>query len=699
MKSDLEKSIVSRNWDFWLLGGGSLVFLAALLIASSFRESSLLFQQKFIMLVPLFGMLSLICNHPHFIISYKFGYTRGSRFIFQNWFALIFVPVGLFAVFVFSFLTFDQDVSSSKLVMLLNRVFEFLSVDFRFGESLNMGQELLGLTVWIMYLTVGWHYSKQVFGCMMVYSRFDKIEFTVFEKNTIKWSLLSLASYQFLSSSQKLDASLRAGYSDQRFLSLSITPLGLPEWLTTVSQWTSLIGFIFVAILFYKKFSAVKRWPSATILVVWISIYLWWIPIREMPEYYFLAVPFFHSLQYLPFAYKLEAKTLRPTEWLGLQVGFRLGTLLLIGFLLFELVPSLLDSQVDSKHLVSAYFFVTSFAVFINIHHFFIDSVVWKFNSQFVQKGFVYEGHNNVKDVIFHWDGKNQKTQLLNLFEVSKQANMKLASTSSEAMYFVPQESAKKGRYKVVRYGFDGSVSKPVMVNGRPGYLQELTVYESSKVAFLVTGSSSNDTDYSLVYVKSGATIKLPADFELLNARTSVNPSGEMVLLRKKGESNLFLWKVGSTETPKSTGIQISEKMDPKSSYLRFEWSVDNQKIVLQERTTWRNCELNVYDLARMKKVYSNEVRYESSLTISFSPLGQELLLSEKGIWGNDASTTLISLRTEEPREIVLNSNGSTRFDAYSWMGGQDKAPTHLVGVTYDRSSNQQRCHLLSLRH
>jgi hypothetical protein len=59
--------------------------------------------------------------------------------------------------------------------------------------------------------------------------------------------------------------------------------------------------------------------------------------------------------------------------------------LLLVGFSAFELVPSLLDRAFQTEWYLKTWFFMIAFAVFINVHHFFIDSVVWKFNQDEVR--------------------------------------------------------------------------------------------------------------------------------------------------------------------------------------------------------------------------------------------------------------------------------------------------------------------------
>jgi hypothetical protein len=54
----------------------------------------------------------------------------------------------------------------------------------------------------------------------------------------------------------------------------------------------------------------------------------------------------------------------------------------------FELIPSSLDLYLATSINQSAWFFMGATAIFINVHHFFIDSVVWKFEQAEMKRAF-----------------------------------------------------------------------------------------------------------------------------------------------------------------------------------------------------------------------------------------------------------------------------------------------------------------------
>jgi hypothetical protein len=184
-----------------------------------------------------------------------------------------------------------------------------------------------------------------------------------------------------------MDQSSNVGYQDPRFSGITMFPLGLPDWLLLFAKILTIVSFISVAAIFVKKYVQEKRLPSAVFFVSWISIYVWWVQVYNLPEYYYMAVPFLHSLQYLPFAFKMEKKAIPVNRWYFTQVSLRVIGLFIVGFLYFELVPSVSDNFMDTPTTKMTGFFLTAFVVFINIHHFFIDSVVWRLEQPQVKSG------------------------------------------------------------------------------------------------------------------------------------------------------------------------------------------------------------------------------------------------------------------------------------------------------------------------
>ena len=129
----------------------------------------------------------------------------------------------------------------------------------------------------------------------------------------------------------------------------------------------------------YANYRAARRLPSANFLVPMAALYVWWLPITRQSEFYFFMAPLFHAVQYLPFVYRVEDSRRRaagrarrrssgwwpPCCWPG---GWRSS---------WCPAPSMRCSGPPRRSGIS--FFVIAAMLFINIHHYFIDNVIWRF--------------------------------------------------------------------------------------------------------------------------------------------------------------------------------------------------------------------------------------------------------------------------------------------------------------------------------
>ena len=112
-----------------------------------------------------------------------------------------------------------------------------------------------------------------------------------------------------------------------------------------------------------------------------MALYIWWLPLARQDEFYFLLVPLFHSLQYLAFVYKMEDMRLQ-TAWPPARRG---RTAIIAGLVDRRLVGVRVRSRMPWTTRLGTFdawgmfFFFTAAMLFINIHHYFIDNVIWRF--------------------------------------------------------------------------------------------------------------------------------------------------------------------------------------------------------------------------------------------------------------------------------------------------------------------------------
>lgn len=364
-------ALTTRFVDFWLLGGASILVWLVMIAVDGFRAAWAV-DQHFKNLTYTAASLSLLINYPHFLISYKLAYQRGRVFVTTHWWQLIAVPAALLAVFAAAFLGFERPVGS---VPLLGGASAALGSVLGLGQVLSgprLGDVLFTAVFNFMMLTVGWHYTKQVFGCMMVYGYFDAYPMTQAQRDLTKRALLTIWVMNFVHTN--------IGGSQNVFSQFRYYSLDLPDIMAPLSLALVAGGF---ALVVYKVFYANYRergvLPGVNMLVPFVALYVWWLPQTRQYEFYFLLTPMFHSLQYLAFVYKMEDTRLRGERHREVRATVLVMGVVVAGWLAFELVPNTLDNVLGTFTAWQMFFFFTAAMLFINIHHYFIDNVLWRF--------------------------------------------------------------------------------------------------------------------------------------------------------------------------------------------------------------------------------------------------------------------------------------------------------------------------------
>ncbi len=372
------RALTTRYTDFWLLGGASLLVWLVMASLQGFRNAWAV-DQHFKNLTVTTASLSLLVNYPHFLISYKLAYTRGTSFVTRHWWQLVAVPVLLAVTFGWAFARYDMAVSAIPGVAGLQRALTGWGNNATVFAGPRLGDVLFGLTFNVMLFTVGWHYTKQVFGCMMVYASFDAYPFSKAQRQIVKWALLSIWWLNFVHGN--------ATGSKQSFSQFTYYSFDLPRFLVPIAAAIVGLGVVLVvALVFGKNYKTYGRLPGVNMVVPFVALYVWWLPITRQFEFYFLLTPLFHSLQYLAFVYKLEDGRLRTLRHPELRATLLITGVIVAGWVVFELVPNQIDNALHTFQSWHMFFFFTAAMLFINIHHYFIDNVLWRFRDPQVKK-------------------------------------------------------------------------------------------------------------------------------------------------------------------------------------------------------------------------------------------------------------------------------------------------------------------------
>ena len=242
----------------------------------------------------------------------------------------------------------------------------------------------LGWMIQLMFLLVGWHYVKQGFGVMTVLSARRGIQLSARERQLLSFHCWAGWAFAWA------NPSVPAGEFEEK--GVVYWAVAHPRWLELAAGAALAASALAVGALVLRKWQRQRRWlPLAPLTSFLVTIWSWTIYSRLDPLVQYL-IPALHSLQYFYFVWLMQRNQARSEEGpptFGRPVRVRLGMLALcalgLGWLLFRGAPTLLDElfvprlrrgQVPDA-LGQTPFFATFFVV-VNIHHYFMDHVIWR---------------------------------------------------------------------------------------------------------------------------------------------------------------------------------------------------------------------------------------------------------------------------------------------------------------------------------
>jgi len=349
-------------FDFLTLGGGSIIVCGV--IALLLPEGIPTLQQAVLVTI-----LMTVINQPHFAHSYQMFYRNFREKAFGA--------------------SYPRALRVRYVVVGL--VVPVALVAFLSGAALGDNVRLLTYGANLMFFLVGWHYVKQGYGILIVDSVQKRLTFSDRAKRVFRLNGYACWMVAWVGANHAL--SEPNGY-------IGLTYFSLP--LPSAVYYAAIAAAVLTTLA--ALYELVRRWREGRGALPWngviaylTTLYLWVIFVRINPL--FLAViPTFHSLQYLAvvWRYQLNAGAaaipgpasapaggsmpvaFRPAGVLP-RLALFVGAGVILGALGFILVPRFLDAVLTyDKRLFGPSLFLFSFYIFINIHHYFLDNVMWR---------------------------------------------------------------------------------------------------------------------------------------------------------------------------------------------------------------------------------------------------------------------------------------------------------------------------------
>jgi hypothetical protein len=244
--------------------------------------------------------------------------------------------------------------------------------------------QLLGSMIQLMYLTVGWHYAKQGFGVLTVLSMRRNVRVTARERFAILFHCYAAWAFAWA------NPSMPAGEFEEK--GVVYTALAHPQWLEiSAGSALAISSVVMIGVLISEAKRAGRFLPRLPLFGFLITIWLWTIfsSLDPILRYF---IPALHSIQYFYFVGLMKRNEARASEGAptfgkpaSVQLGFLAVTALALGWFLFRGMPTLLDDLLVGKirrgHIPddlgeTPYF--AAFFVAVSIHHYFMDSVIWR---------------------------------------------------------------------------------------------------------------------------------------------------------------------------------------------------------------------------------------------------------------------------------------------------------------------------------
>jgi len=352
------RALVHPYLDFWLLGGFSYLGLLAVWFATDIAGIRLKYS------IPWWAFYAaFVVNYPHFAYSYQLFYRGFVDRLFGE----------------------ETEWTSRLRMVLAGIVVPALMIGYFAHVGMVKDRNMMGYGVSAMFFFVGWHYVKQGYGVLITASVYKNI----FYKNWQKYILVANAYAVWIYAWMRGNAAVyKRDYYDIKYMAIDMPDQAL-FIAGVVAVCTTVLAAAALGYSWYKSrnlsFGGVLGYTSSS---------YFWVLFASVHPLFFYMVPFFHSLQYLAFVYKFKKSEFEQTR--GPESSFSRHLLKLLAFILagfvlggalMDWLPKWFDNMVAVENAgFTRNYYLVSFLLFINIHHFFIDNAFWRRDNKEVQQ-------------------------------------------------------------------------------------------------------------------------------------------------------------------------------------------------------------------------------------------------------------------------------------------------------------------------
>jgi hypothetical protein len=322
-------SIISPLVDLMLVGGLSLIVFVPLLLTG--RTD----------LVIIGGgaqaMIAGLINMPHFMASYRIVYRDRETILKHKW-ASIYIPAILLAYI--------------GLALWSSSNSEFLAIGL--------------VTISSTYLA--WHYTGQIWGMMASFAYLEGVSFQKDERFLIRTGLRILLAWHVA-----------------WFFYHHLADPGKIEGLYRIVSAGTAVAFVLGVVGLYRLRRRTGKMPPLRALVAWLAIFAWYAMMARDPKAIFW-IQIAHALQYLAFPIRVEMNRSQRGAVARHMILYGVGLMaasVVVGLVVPRALMGELGKIFGEEPQKAAPILIL---MFINIHHYFTDGVIWKISNPDVRK-------------------------------------------------------------------------------------------------------------------------------------------------------------------------------------------------------------------------------------------------------------------------------------------------------------------------
>ena len=305
---------------------------------------------------------AIVINDPHFAVTYLLFYKGAKRHAFGS----------------------DSSVAQRVRYVVAGVVVPMALVAWAVGAVTLHSAQALGWMIQLMFLLVGWHYVKQGFGVLTVLAARRGARLTPRERTVILLHCYAGWAYAWA------NPAIAAGEFEEK--GIVYRALAHPRWLELVTGGVLALSVLALGWVLAAKWRRERRMlPLAPLSGLLITVWSWTI-YSSIDPLMLYAIPALHSIQYLYFVWLMKRNEARASEGpptFGRPVAVRLGFLAVsavaLGWFLFRGGPAYLDgifvapvARGAVPDALGETPFFAAFFVVVNIHHYFMDTVIWR---------------------------------------------------------------------------------------------------------------------------------------------------------------------------------------------------------------------------------------------------------------------------------------------------------------------------------